>query len=109
LFKSDATATTAANLYELSFTNKGGLVMPVIVEWTFADGTKETDRIPVNVWALNEKQFTKVFKKSKEVKSIQLDPLKETADINVDNGVWPAKVQPSTFQIFKGSAPGRMR
>jgi hypothetical protein len=95
------------NLYELSFSNKGGLVMPIIVEWTFKDGTKEVDRIPVTIWRLNEKKVSKVFAKDKEVASIQLDPMRETADIDETNGMWPIKEMPSKFQLFKGS--GGMR
>jgi hypothetical protein len=89
------------NFYELTFSNKGGLVMPIIVEWTFKDGTKEVDRIPVRVWQLNEKQVSKVFIKDKEVASIRLDPMKETADIDESNGMWPLKEMPSKFTLFK--------
>src|SRR5205807_1369415 len=45
--------------YELSFSNKGGLVMPIIIEWTFKDGTKEIDRIPAQIWRLNENKVKK--------------------------------------------------
>ncbi|MCW3112228.1 MAG: aminopeptidase [Segetibacter sp.] len=88
--------------YQLSFTNKGGLVMPIIVEWTYKDGTKETDRIPAQIWRLNEKQVAKTFMKDKEVASIQLDPLRETADIDETNNTWGSISEPPTrFQLFK--------
>jgi len=88
--------------YQLTFTNKGGLVMPIIVEWTYKDGTKETDRIPAQIWRLNEKQVVKSFMKDKEVASIQLDPLRETADIDESNNTWGATTAPPTrFQLFK--------
>lgn len=67
--------------YELSFSNKGGLVMPIIIEWTFKDGTTEIDRIPVQIWRLNEQKASKLFMKEKEVASVKLDPMRETADI----------------------------
>jgi hypothetical protein len=89
------------HFYELTFSNKGGLVMPVIVEWTFKDGSKQVDRVPVTAWRTNEKQFTKVFMKDKEVASIKLDPMRETADINEANGMWPIREIPSRFQLFK--------
>ncbi len=92
------------NLYELTFSNKGGMLMPIIVEWTFTDGTKEVDRVPVTIWRLNENKVSKVFIKNKEVKSIQLDPMKETADIDESNGKWPVKEMPSKFQLFKANA-----
>jgi hypothetical protein len=87
--------------YEISCSNKGGLVMPVIVEWTFKDGSKEVDRIPVQIWRLNENKFTKVFMKNKEVVSVKLDPMRETADINEKNNSWPALSEVSKFQLFK--------
>jgi hypothetical protein len=94
------------NAYELTFSNVGGLIMPVIIEWTFKDGTKEVERIPVTIWRMNEKQVSKVFVKDKEVASIKLDPYKETADIDETNGMWPVKEMPSRFQLFKARAEG---
>ncbi len=95
------------NMYELTFSNKGGLVMPIIIEWTFKDGSKEIDRIPVNVWRKNENKVIKTFMKNKEVVSIKLDPMRETADINTENNNWPALATPSKFQLFKNAAGGR--
>jgi hypothetical protein len=96
------------NFYELSFTNKGGMVMPVIVEWTFKDGSKETDRVPVSVWKLNEQKFSKVFIKDKEVAAIRIDPMRETADIDESNNLWPVKEMPSKFNLFRqGGGPVR--
>ena len=91
------------NMYELTFSNKGGLVMPIIIEWTFKDGTKEIDRIPVQVWRKNENKVVKTFMKDKEVASVKLDPLRETADINEGNNSWPSITTASKFQLFKGA------
>ncbi len=89
------------HFYELTFSNKGGLVMPIIVEFTFKDGTKEVDRIPAQVWRYNENKVTKVFMKDKEVASIKLDPQRETADINESNNTWGSIPAPSKFQVYK--------
>jgi len=94
------------NVYELSFSNKGGLVMPIIIEWTYKDGTKEVERIPVQVWRKNEYKVVKTFIKDKEVASIKLDPMRETADINENNNTWPAMETPSKFTLFKGRGFG---
>lgn len=95
------------HFYELSLSNKGGLVMPIIIEWTYADGSKEVDRIPAQVWRLNEKAVVKTFMKDKEVSSIKLDPMKETADIDESNNGWKGTEAPSRFQVFKMSQQGR--
>ena len=92
------------NYYELKFSNKGGLVMPIIIEWTFEDGTTEIERLPVQLWRHNEETVTKVFVKDKEVKSVTLDPYRETADIDETNNNWPEKdfePKPSRFKVFK--------
>lgn len=99
----DSTIKKFANkfLYEVSFGNKGGLVMPVIIQWRFKDGTVETDKIPAQIWRKNEKAFSKVFLKDKEVTSVLLDPLQETADINVSNNSWPKIDAPTNFNMYK--------
>jgi len=97
------------NLYELTFSNVGGLVMPIIIEWTFKDGSKQVDRIPVYVWRKNENKVTKTFLKDKEVVSIKLDPMRETADINEKNNSWPSISEPSKFQLFKAKSGGNPR
>ncbi len=88
-------------LYEITCSNKGGLVMPLIVEWTYADGTKEIDRLPAQIWRKNELKVSKVFMKDKEVVSIKLDPMRETADINEANNAWPKVLTPSKLTLFK--------
>ncbi|MBC7885236.1 MAG: M1 family metallopeptidase [Saprospiraceae bacterium] len=89
------------NYYELQFSNKGGLVMPIIIQWTFEDGSVEVERVPVEIWRLNEQKVTKVFVKNKEVTSIIIDPYKETADIDESNNSFPVREIPTRFQLFK--------
>ncbi len=96
-----------ANLYEITFLNKGGLVMPIIVEFTFADGTKETKRLPAQIWRKNENKVTKVFYTNKKAVAIKLDPMRETADIDESNNSWPSIAEPSKFTLFKTKGVGR--
>jgi Peptidase family M1 domain len=76
--------------------NKGGLVMPVVMEFTFTDGTKERVRLPVSIWRTNEKKFEYGRFSQKELQSVELDPDNALADINRDNNKWtrPAAVVP---------------
>lgn len=83
--------------------------MPIILEWTYKDGTKEVERIPVQVWRLNENKVIKTFVKDKEVASIKLDPMRETADINESNNNWNTIPEPSRFTIFKQTQGGGRR
>ena len=90
------------NYYELNFSNIGGLVMPIILEFTFVDLTTEVVRIPAEIWKKNSNQIKKVFILDKEIVKVQLDPFLETADVNLNNNSWPARNEPTRFQIYKG-------
>ena len=89
------------NYYELQFSNLGGLVMPVILEFEFVDGTKEGLKIPAELWKSNNEQVSKVFVFDKELARVILDPFLETADVDRNNNYWPARVEPTRFQLFK--------
>lgn len=89
------------NFYEITLTNKGGLIMPVIIEWTYKDGSKEIERLPAEIWRINEKTVTKVFAKEKEVVNVVIDPMKETSDISIDDNVFPRVEQASKFDELK--------
>mgnify|MGYP000324093003 FL=1 len=89
------------NYYELHFSNLGGLVMPIILEFTFVDRTTEIIRIPAEIWKKNSKQVKKIFILDKEVTNVKLDPFLETADVDLNNNSWPDRNEPTRFQIFK--------
>jgi hypothetical protein len=96
-----ALLNSGKQFYELTFKNIGGLVMPLILEFEYADGTKEVRRIPAEIWVKNAEEVTKVFITEKEAVSITLDPYLETADTDLSNNAWPPKAQPSRFKVFK--------
>ena len=87
--------------YELTVENVGGLLMPVIFEFTFEDGTKQIERIPAEIWKMSEASASKVFRFGKKVTNIALDPLLETADVELNNNFWPSRNVPSQFELFK--------
>jgi hypothetical protein len=87
--------------YEISFKNVGGLVMPLILEFTFEDGTTEVQRIPAEIWRVYEEKVSKVFIFDKVVKSFRLDPFLETADTDLNNNTWPREMQATRYQLYK--------
>lgn len=108
----DATKSKYANihLYEITFKNKGGLVMPILVDFVFEDGTRQSERIPAQIWRLNEHKVTKLFMTNKKASKIILDPMRETADIDESNNIWPPKgIEdiPTNFQLFKARESNR--
>jgi hypothetical protein len=88
-------------IYELTFTNIGGLVMPLIIEMTFVDGTKDVVRVPAEIWRQYEDKVSKILILDKEVQSFRLDPYLETADTDLDNNSWPEKKQATRYELFK--------
>jgi hypothetical protein len=87
--------------YEIHFKNIGGLVMPLIVEFTFADGTTEVHRIPAEIWKLDSKNVSRVFVTNKIATKIVLDPFLETADTDVTNNFWQNLPPPTRHDLFK--------
>ena len=100
---SDTALTKYSNkfIYEIKFSNKGGLVMPLIIQFNYTDGSSDIERIGAYVWRKNEKEVTKTFLKSKKVATIILDPLRETCDINERNNAWNVREEPSKFDLYK--------
>ena len=67
---------------------------------------KKSSGYPHRFGVLNENKVVKTFIKDKEVASVKLDPLRETADINESNNSWNTIPEPSKFTIFKGRQGG---
>ena len=89
------------NIYQLKLRNAGGLITPLVIEWTYKDGSKEIERIPAEVWRENENEVVKIFIKEKEVVNILLDPNFELADVEVSNNVFPKRSSGSRFDQFR--------
>lgn len=87
--------------YKVTFEKPGGLVMPIIVEYTYADGTSKTETYPAQIWRLNDKEVSKTLATEKEIVSITVDPKLETADVDTSNNSWPREMKASEFDNFK--------
>jgi aminopeptidase N len=94
---------TAMKYYEIEFESKGGLVMPVLYDIHYADGTVEEIRIPAEIWRKGEKKVTRVHATQKEITKIILDPHLETADIDTSNNSYPPEEEITKFEAFKRS------
>ncbi len=87
--------------YQVTYEKPGGLVMPLIVEYTYADGTKKRETFPAQIWRLNDKQVSRAIASQKEIVAITVDPDLETADVDTSNNSWPKEVKESEFNQFK--------
>ena len=92
--------------YEIEFEKPGGLVMPLIVEYSYKDGTKDRIKYPVQVWRKNDNSVRKVLATNKELIGVKVDPDMETADIDNSNNSWPKEKSSSDFEKFKAKIKG---
>ena len=91
------------NYYVMEFSNVGGLVMPILLELTFEDGSKEERYIAAEIWRRNYKNVQKliVTDKNKSLVSVTIDPRWETADVDIENNNYPRRIIPSRIEVFK--------
>ena len=89
------------NFYVIEFENVGGLVMPLILQVVYEDGSEELVRMPAEIWRSNPHKIKKMIVTPKTIKSLELDPYLETADTDLSNNNWPAKPVEKTFQLYK--------
>lgn len=87
--------------YELKIKNNGELIMPVLLHFTFVDGSELDEKLPAQIWRFNQKEIVKVFNFEKKLSSIEIDRFQETSDININNNSWPEKVSKSRFEVYK--------
>ncbi|NBL64727.1 M1 family peptidase [Flavobacterium sp. NST-5] len=83
--------------YEVTFEKPGDMLMPILVQLTYDDGTSEDFNFPVQIWRKGNDVVGRVFATEKKVTKIQLDPKEQTADIDVSNNTWPKEQLKSKF------------
>ena len=93
--------TEKSNIYLMDFSNKGGLVMPIFLEVSYADGSKEEIRMNAEIWRKNGQKVTRMLITEKTVTSITVDPYLETADTNLNNNHFPRRIEKSRFELIK--------
>ena len=93
-------SSDSLHYYEITISNIGGLISPIILRAYLKDGSTEIIKIPAEIWLLNDKEVSKLFIFEKQVSAFRLDPFKETADTNLENNFWPRKKTLSRFQNY---------
>ncbi len=97
------------NLYVVNFKNVGGLVMPLIVQFEYDDGSIEVRRIPAEIWRRNNQQVSKLFVTDKRIKQISLDPRRELADADTENNFYPRRIESESTSVSPQSRDPRRR
>ena len=94
------TSAKSKYFYEITFNKPGGLVMPIIVEYTYDDGSTEKKTYPAQIWRYNDKKVTKAVHSDKQITKIVIDPDLETADVDLSNNSFP-NTNKDQFSKFK--------
>ncbi|NML63666.1 M1 family metallopeptidase [Hymenobacter sp. RP-2-7] len=94
------------NVYELALRNVGGLVMPVVLQMTYDDGSQEIQTIPAELWRKNNEQVSKLILTPKNVVSFVIDPYQQTADTDLSNNAFPRQSTPTRFELFQQGLAG---
>ena len=102
----DRAISEELNYYILELSNEGGLVMPVILEMEYADGSIEEMRLPPEIWRKNARQVKKLIVSENELRSVAIDPMQETADADIENNYYPRRIIPSRIESFKSEGGG---
>jgi hypothetical protein len=82
------TADMGEYYYRVEVHNKGGLVLPIKMQVTYADGSTDRFEIPVDAWRTNERTYTKGFFADGVVVKVTLDPDEVMADVDTSNNIW---------------------
>ncbi|MEM7080103.1 MAG: M1 family metallopeptidase [Pseudomonadota bacterium] len=89
------------NYYVLEFNNRGGLVMPILLQLTYADGSSERLDLPAEIWRRRANTVKKLIVTDRELQQVVVDPRWETADVDVENNHFPRRIVPSRIEAFK--------
>lgn len=90
---------TTKSFTVVDFENRGGVIMPLLVELHLEGGKTQEEVIAAEIWKLDTQRVSKLFVTTKPVTKVVIDPLKQTADVNSNNNVWPPEVKEETFTL----------
>ena len=78
--------------------------MPIILEFTFADGSTDLVRIPAEVWRYDPHSVTWTYLTDRQVVSVERDPLWETADADRTDNYFPPRIEPTRLELYRSSS-----
>ena len=94
------------NFYKVDLKNHGGLVMPVVLKVTFEDDSTQEYRLPAQIWRRNPEEVSKLLITEKKIAKLELDPHRETADVDIENNYYPRRIREQQFRLNKPTRPG---
>ena len=93
--------------YRLRLRNLGGVVMPVILNIHYTDGSEEIRHYPAELWRRNSETVSLMLALDREIAQLELDPHLQTADANRSNNYYPRNIEAEGFKLKKNSGISR--
>ncbi len=90
-------------IYFVDFKNIGGLISPLPLKITYANGEIEELMIPAEIWRRDSEAVTKLLVRKKQIKTIELDPAHQTADADYNNNTFPPSLKSSRIELYKSN------
>jgi hypothetical protein len=90
------------HIYFMDFENIGGLVMPIPLRLTFADGSTEDVMLPAETWRYDPMKVTKMLVREQALASVEVDPQHQIGDADRNNNLFPQQIQPTRIELYKG-------
>ena len=94
-----------SNFYKIDLKNNGGLVMPVVMKVTYDNKSTEIIRLPAQIWRRNPDELSKLLVTERKITKIEIDPHRETADVDIENNYYPRRIRENKFRLSKPSRP----
>jgi hypothetical protein len=84
----DSVAPRSDGGWNVQLSSRGTMIMPAEVALTFADGTSDTRKLPVEMWNLGP-SFTYIVPGPKRIVRAVIDPRQALPDVDRSNNGWP--------------------
>ena len=80
--------------------------MPVVIKATFEDDTTQEFRLPAQIWRRSPEAVSKMLVTEKKIAKLEIDPNRETADVDIENNFYPRRIREHQFRLSKPSKSG---
>ena len=91
----------------IDFGNIGGLLTPLPLSVTYADGAVEQHEFPAEIWRRNADEVTRALLSKQRIVAVELDPRQQTADTDRSNNHFPQRIPSSRLQLQKSDEEQR--
>ncbi len=86
------------HIYQITVARKGAVVVPLVVDAVYADGSRSSHRLPAQIWFGNREDFTYEYRSDRRVVAFYLDGQRLLPDMNRADNLFP---NPGKARVFE--------